>query len=159
MSVLKSIADVFAAAVRIERQGIVFYNKRHRQSLSTDAGNVFSVLAAEEEMHAGLFRKLLTETAGYTPRYDYLGEYGMLLNECAASVLKAVTETESVTTDFLSTAFDTGIAFEKETILFCLELSEEGSFSGQNAFLIKRPITEERTHLKELVALKRSMIL
>jgi hypothetical protein len=102
-------------------------------------------------MHAGIFRKILTGAVDYTPRYDYPGEYGMFLNECAAGGMA------SLNTGSIPAALATGIEFEKESILFYLELLEEGAFAEENNTIIKRLINEERIHLKKLFALTKRM--
>ena len=123
----KSIADIIEVAIRIERQGIDFYKKLHDKASSPQARDAFFVLAAEEGMHAGIFRKILADAVDYTPRYDYPGEYGMFLNECAAAVLKKVAgEMASLSTGSIPEALAMGIEFEKESILFYLEFLEEG---------------------------------
>ncbi|MGP8154418.1 MAG: ferritin family protein [Smithella sp.] len=59
----KKFADVLEVAVRIERQGADLYNKLSGRLKSTQAKDVFSFLAAEEEKHAGVFRKMLQITS------------------------------------------------------------------------------------------------
>jgi len=158
MSDFKSIADIIEVAIRIERQGIDFYKKLHDQSSSPQARDTFFVLAAEEEMHAGVFRKILADAVDYTPRFDYPGEYGMFLNGCATAVLKKVAGgMASLSAGSISEALAMGIEFEKESILFYLELLEEGAFTEEKHSAIKQLINEERLHLKRLFALKKIM--
>lgn len=157
MSYFKEFADVLEVAVRIERQGLELYRRLHETVKSPDAKGAFAVLAAEEERHAGTFSAMLAKIADYTPRYDYPGEYGKFLNEYAASILdnaeKAFAQLDPVN---FGAALDMGIALEKETILFYLEIREEG-IGKENAETIQQIIREERSHWKRLLALKKDI--
>ncbi len=157
MSHFKEFVDVLEVAVRIERKGLELYKRLYDTLQSPEAKGAFAVLAAEEERHAGTFRTMLGKIADYTPRYDYPGEYGMFLNEYAASILeKAEKSYAQLDPADFNAALDMGIMLEKETILFYLEIKEEG-FGKENAEVLQQIINEERSHWKKLLALKKAV--
>lgn len=155
MSHFKEFVDVLEVAVRIERKGMELYKRLYDTVKSPEAKGAFAVLAAEEERHAGTFRTMLEKIADYTPRYDYPGEYGKFLNEYAADILEnAEKEFARIDPADFNAALDMGIMMEKETILFYLEIKEEG-IGKEYAEVLQQIIREERSHWKKLLALKK----
>jgi rubrerythrin len=155
MSAFRNIIDVLEVAVRIERLGTEFYKKLYESVGAPQAKTVFSMLAAEEEKHLGTFRKMLEEAADYQPRYDYPGEYGLFLNQCAASLLERAERSiagSPATTE--EEALQKGLDFEKESVMYYLELRSEGDFGRKHAHLIDEIIAEEHSHWKKLLMLK-----
>ncbi|MGV8118774.1 MAG: ferritin family protein [Candidatus Xenobiia bacterium LiM19] len=154
MSVFKDFSDVLEVAVRVERLGIELYKKLYDTVESPHAKSTFSFLAAEEEKHAGTFRKLLEENASYTPRFEYPGEYGRFLNDYAASIVGKVEKAGSLMAKItINEALEMGIEFEKESILFYYELKSEGDFD-KNTETLQKIIDEERSHWRKLISLK-----
>lgn len=155
MTVIKNFVDVLEVAVRIERQGIQFYKKLSLNAKSPQTSDIFSFLAAEEEKHSGTFANMLEKLADYTPRYDYPGEYGLFLNYIASDILKRIEKANSFQ-DAANTdeALDYAIEFEKETILFYLELDSEKEFSEENRIILGDIVNEEIKHWKKLVSMK-----
>jgi len=151
VTVIKHFVDVLEIAVRIERKGLEFYRRLYDTIDSPKAKRVFSYLAAEEEKHAGLFVKMLEKTADYQPRYEYPGEYGLFLNEMAAGIIKNAGDRRA--TD-LNDAIQAGIELEKESVLFYLELKQEGNFGRENEEILQAILDEERSHWKKLVSLR-----
>ena len=153
MTAIRHFVDVLEIAVRIERQGMEMYRRFYEEAEAPQAKSVFSLLAAEEERHAGTFRTMLEKKADYTPRYDYPGEYGLFLNEMASSILKPA-ETRGPGAADLNDALKRGVELEKDTILFYLEIKQEGHLEPDEAQIIQQLIDEERSHWKKLLALK-----
>ena len=149
----KKIQDVLEVAVLIERGGIDFYNCLRDKLESPKARDVFSFLAAEEEKHAGTFRKMLEKKADYVPRYEYPGEYGKFLELMATVVIKKAAESlrsADILTDIQ--ALEAGISMEKETILFYRELLDNPDLQDKDT--LKNIIGEEKMHWQKLEALK-----
>ena len=158
MSVFKDVVDVIEVAVRIERKGIEYYRSLYEAVESPEAKSVFSYLAAQEEKHAGVFRKILESVAEYTPRYEYPGEYGLFLNEYASGILREIEKkSAAVTSDTMKDALEKGIEFEKESILFYMEMKSEARFSNENIKVIEEIIEEERSHWRKLMSFKGTM--
>jgi rubrerythrin len=151
----KKFADVLETAVRIERQGIEFYNKLGSFVRSPQAKTVFSFLAAEEEKHAGVFRQMLQKVAEYLPRFDYPGEYGLFIEDVASHFLDKIEKAIlSLPAADENEALDVGIELEKETILFYLEIKTESKLSPKEEKVLQKIIDEERAHWRKLVSLK-----
>lgn len=157
MSVFKNIVDVVEVAVRIERQGIQLYNSLSSSVKSPKAKDVFSILAAEEEKHAGVFRAMLEKIADYTPRYTYPGEYGLFIDDMASGILEKAKRKAKAGAENVAKALDLGISLEKETILFYSELASDKRLGRTHKELLGKVIAEERTHWKKLVALKNAL--
>ena len=85
-----NFADVLEVAVRIERQGVDFYNKLSSGMATPQAKDAFAFLAAQEEKHAGVFRQILEKVADYDPRFNYPGEYGLFIEGVASRLLDSM---------------------------------------------------------------------
>ena len=155
MHVFKNFADLLEVAVRIERQGIDFYNRLSTTIDSSQAKDVFSFLAAEEEKHSGVFRMMLEKTADYAPRFNYPGEYGLFIDGVASRLLEKVRKViGSLPSRNINEALDMGIEFEKESILFYTELKLEGGLDKANMETLQEIIDEERKHWLKLISLE-----
>src|SRR3989338_10996647 len=90
---IEKISDLLEVAVRIERSGMDFYKALSNNATDPNARDTFSFLAAEEEKHIGVFRKMLDKVADYSPRLNYPGEYELFLqgiaNRSVATLQKA----------------------------------------------------------------------
>ena len=153
MSMFKEPSEVLEVAIRIEREGVAFYNRLSEQAESAAARDVFSYLAAEEEKHIGTFRQLLEEAADYIPRYNYPGEFGVFIDELASLALDAFnqSETEMYEINF-EAAINLGIQVELESILYYNEICT--LFPEEQQKVIGKIVTEEKCHLLELKAIK-----
>lgn len=153
-----NFADVLEVAVRIERQGTDLYNKLSALHQSSLAKDVFSFLAAEEEKHAGIFRKMLQKAADYTPRFNYPGEYGLFIEEVASRILDEIEkEISSLPADRENDVLDIGMELEKETILFYMEIKSESKLSQEESEMLQDVIDEERLHWQKLLSLKNKL--
>ena len=157
MFVFKNIVDVVEVAVRIERQGIQLYNSLSATVRSPKAKDAFSMLAADEEKHAGIFRAMLEKIADYTPRYTYPGEYGLFIDDMASGILEKAKRKAKASAGNITKALDLGIGLEKETILFYSELASDKRLGKTHKEILGKVIAEERTHWKTLVALKNKL--
>ena len=151
----KKIADVLETSVRIERQGIEFYNKLASFVRSPEAQDLFSFLAAEEEKHAGVFRQMLQKVAEYSPRFNYPGEYGLFIEGVASRLLNKIEkDILSLPAGNENDALDVGIEFEKGSILFYMEIKTESKLSPKEEKILQNIIDEERSHWRKLVMQK-----
>lgn len=150
------ITDVVEAAVRIERGGIDLYLKLYEASRSPKARDVFNFLAAEEEKHAGVFRKLLETVADYSPRYNYPGEYGQYLDGIASRMADAVKRgTNAVDASNQGDAIKVAMELEKMSIEFYSDVKKQ--FEGEKAETVQKIINEEKSHLAKLEAISGEM--
>ena len=158
MHKFKNIADVLEIAVRIERQGADFYNKLSSKMKISQAKDAFSFLAAEEEKHAGVFRQILEEVADYNPRFNYPGEYGLVIDGVASRLLNKIEkEIVSLPAANDNDLLDIGIELEKETILFYQQIKSESKLKREEDKVLQKVIDVERSHWQKLVSLKDSL--
>jgi rubrerythrin len=154
----KNFSDVLEVAVRIERQGADFYNKLSSSPETPQVKDVFSFLASQEEKHAGVFRQILEEVADYSPRFNYPGEYGLFIEGVASRLLDKIEKAVvSLPAGNENEVLDIGIEFEKETILFYLEIKSENKLSPKEDKALQKVIDEERSHWQKLISLKNKL--
>src|SRR3989338_9457020 len=87
---IEKISDLLEVAIRIERSGMDFYKTLRNNAKDANARDTFSFLAAEEEKHIGVFRKILENVADYAPRLSYPGEYELFLQGIASRSVSAL---------------------------------------------------------------------
>ncbi|HBC75344.1 MAG: hypothetical protein A2008_02290 [Candidatus Wallbacteria bacterium GWC2_49_35] len=150
------ITDVVEAAVRIERGGVDLYLKLYESSASPKARDVFNFLAAEEEKHAGVFRKLLESVADYSPRYNYPGEYGQYLEGIASRMADAV-KRGAAALDVKNQGDAIKVAMELENMSIEFYADVQKQFEGDNAETVQKIINEEKGHLAKLEAIQGEM--
>lgn len=154
-----NFADVLEVAVRIERQGVDFYNKLSSGMATPQAKDAFAFLAAQEEKHAGVFRQILEKVADYDPRFNYPGEYGLFIEGVASRLLDSMEKARgsSPAAGNENEVLDIGIEFETETILFYLEIKSESNLNSKDDSTLQKIIDEERSHWQKLVLLKNKL--
>jgi rubrerythrin len=153
-----NFADVLEVAVRIERQGVDFYNKLYSGIETPQAKEAFSFLAAQEEKHAGVFRQILEKVADYDPLFNYPGEYGLFIEGVASRLLDKIEKAKSsLPAGNENEVLDIGIEFETETILFYLEIKSESKLNPKNDRALQKIIDEERSHWQKLTLLKNKL--
>lgn len=148
-----NINDAIEAAVRIERGGVDLYLKLYEGSSVHAARDVFNFLAAEEEKHIGVFRKLLETSADYAPRYKYPGEYEQYLEGIASRMSGAVEKSAlALAAGSVEDAIKIAVELENMSIDFYSEVKKQ--FDGASAEIIQQIINEEKGHLAKLEAIK-----
>ncbi len=148
-----NINDVVEAAVRIERSGMELYLKLYENSSISAARDVFNFLAAEEEKHIGVFRKLLESIADYSPRFKYPGEYEQYLEGIAYRMTETLKKgAAAVDVKNPEEAILIAIELEKMSIDFYTDVQKQ--FSGAEIEIVQQIINEEKGHLSKLEAVK-----
>ena len=155
MAKIEKLSDLLEIAVRIERNGLDFYKALTHSAENPAAKDTFSFLAAEEEKHIGVFRKMLEKVAEYTPRFTYPGEYELYLEGVASRSVftegkmqdKKITSCQNI-----SQAVEVAMDFESQSILFYNELL--GSFKGTAKKYLDEVIKEEKGHFAKLAEMK-----
>ena len=154
---VENLSDILEIAVRIERDGVELYRRLYEKSVSPQAREIFSSLAAEEERHLGAFRQMLERVATYTPRYSYPGEYGMFIEGVAARVIeRAQITSQFEATDDVAALMDAALSLESETLLFYLDCGQHAQ-DEQLKRGIQTIIDEEKQHWVRLLKLKRRL--
>jgi len=148
MTAIKSASQALEIAIRIERNGLDFYKRLSEHAGSPAERDVFGRLAAAEEKHIGLFRRILEEVADYTPAYEYPGEYGLFLNEVAALSINTFKDTTAYTTGSVKDALLLGIQAELQAILLYTEFYT--LVPEKEKAVIETIIDEEKRHFIDL---------
>ena len=153
-NVLK-VADVIDLGIEKEIARRDFYKRVAETFEDEEMVNLFSRLRDWEETHVKKFRAVRGKLDSVKLTESYPGELGSymdaLVNEKLYEDVTAEAFVENVP-DPLS-AVNTGIQFEKDAILFFMELIPH--VQGEDKSLIEELIAEERKHILYLIGLKR----
>lgn len=158
MSYLFSGGQVADLAVRIERNGIAFYEAAKEKAQSEDAKKVFEYLIGEEKKHLASFQGLLKDLELVRPPEQYEGEWDAYL---ATAAEEHVFSEDKLAQDVIASisgekdAVGFAIGFEKDSILLFYELST--LVEGKNKEIVDRLVMEEKQHLRTLSKLKKSI--
>jgi rubrerythrin len=155
MEKLEKISDCLEVAIRIERNGLDFYKDLSQSVQNSQARDTFSFLAAAEEKHLGVFRKMLEEVADYAPRLNYPGEYELYLEGVASRAVftpDKMQDKKISSVKDISEAIALAMDFETASILFYNELLN--NFEKINKKYVSEIIDEEKGHFAKLVNIK-----
>jgi len=152
----KELVDI---AINIEVNGAAFYESLAASVADAAARTMYHALAGKEREHMERFRSLLSRASEYSPSETYTEEYDAYLRALVDSLVFGDDQAardmgRGVSSDL--EAVQIGIGAEKESILFYLEL--RGLVRRADAELVNSIIEEERSHLRELSALKRTLV-
>ncbi|MDD4241567.1 MAG: ferritin family protein [Smithellaceae bacterium] len=151
--------DIVEVAVRIEENGITFYNFAEKIAKTEDAKKLFAQLALAEAAHKRTFEKLLSQIETYTPPERYAGEYADYLRNYVDNNLiftKDVMDKQlSQVTDTVG-AFDFAMQRELDSILYYHEVKNLVPAAQHEA--IEKIIEEERKHYQMLNQMKKRYV-
>ena len=148
--------DIVEVAVRIEENGITFYNFAEKMAKTEDVKKLFADLAAAEAAHKRIFEKLLANIETYTPPERYAGEYAEYLRNYVDNNIiftKEVMDKQlSAVTGTLS-AVEFAMQRELDSILYYHEIKNLVPPAQHET--IEQIIAEERKHYAMLLAVKK----
>lgn len=152
MATFFSAADVAEAAINIEKMGQVFYTKAAENAANDDARSFFEGFVVEEQKHQKIFEDLQQRLGGvelpaWSSAEEYM-EYLKALVENHGIFTSELSEKEMAASKDLSEAIRKAMSFEKDSILFFMEMKELVPDSEKG--LIQECIDEERSHLRML---------
>ncbi|UQZ88272.1 hypothetical protein C4J81_03220 [Deltaproteobacteria bacterium Smac51] len=148
--------EVFKIALKIEDNGHLFYEKAAAMPFPDMIKGLFQDLGKEELSHKAIFQHLLdqlpkaTTTATVWDPDNELDQYLKMMADQhvfnrSADQIEAMIKTISNPVDAVKMA----MGFEKDTIVFFLELMES-SDTDESRAQIRKLVDEERKHLKKL---------
>ncbi len=138
-------------AIEIEKKGRSFYESVAQQGQDKEVRDVFMQLATREKEHENAFRDMLSRLGGYQPRQEYPGEHYQYIKDLADSSIFAGERAQAALAKKTMTdveAIETGIGFEKDSILFYSEM--RGMVPRQDRQIVDMIVNEEKKHLSEL---------
>lgn len=147
-------AEIAEAAVNIEQQGQAFYVQAAESATNPDVKDFFLFFAKEEARHEQIFQQF-KERLGKVelPAWSTTDEYGMYLKALIDShsifspeLQKRLTEASSE-----NEAIRLAMGFEKDTILFFMEMKELVPDSEKK--FVQQCVDEERSHLRQLASM------
>ena len=158
MSVVFSGDELINIAIAIERRGITFYDIMAKSTDDEMARVVFEALVNMERQHISIFEDMqgeafaTAESSGSSPEYsDYLRS----LIDDAVFTDDMITSEMATQADSDIKAIELAISAEKDSILFYYEM---GDLMPKKALpIIKRIITEEKSHLQQLTEVKKRL--
>ncbi|MGA1790307.1 MAG: ferritin-like domain-containing protein [bacterium] len=150
-----SASEITQMGVQIEKNGRDFYTVLAKSSKKDEVKDVFQFLAKEEERHIKLFSEILSGFEKYEPSDAYPDEYFAYLKSLSDTYIFTKENTgreiaQSVEDDI--EAIDLGIGFEKDSILFYMEMKNMVWKEGKK--IVDQLIEEERSHLRKLSEIK-----
>ncbi len=156
--------EVFKMALQIEENGQSFYEKAAARPFPEMIQKLFRDLAKEETGHRALFQSILDKLPPSTTKssvWDPAGELDQYLklmasqhvfNRTGAELEEMLAKVEGAVS-----AVRMAMGFEKDTIVFFLEMMEASDSDESRAF-IGRLVNEERGHLKRLADILTKLI-
>ena len=151
-----SANDIVEVAVRIEENGINFYNFAQQIAKTEDAKKLFTQLAQAEAAHKRTFEKFFASMEKYDPPEQYAGEYSAYLRSYVDNNLiftKEIMDKQlAKVTDTLA-AFEFAMQRELDSILYYHEIKNLIPAGQHDA--IEKIIEEERKHYAILCDMKK----
>ena len=149
--------DILLAAQEVETRGEVFYNRLVETTTDPKLKDLFIFLAGEETKHREIFAKLYervgeVELPAWAEEDEYVGYLKYLLDSHTLFRLGDVDNLKKYMGS-PEEAIETAMGFEKDTILFFVEMQEFVP-EGEKKY-IKACIDEERSHLRLLAGMLR----
>lgn len=148
-------SEIVEFAVRIEQNGYAYYNGLESIVKNPAVKELITHLKEEEQRHETLFREFLSDLTPANPRETYEGEYEEYIKALVDNhVFAAKDSAEKALAQIQNEvdALNLAMGFEKDSILFFLELKDMVSEKDQR--VVEQLIQEEKTHLKKLAAVK-----
>lgn len=159
MSEFFKASELLEFAIQIEKNGETFYRAAAKKSRNDKIGKVFLNLADEEVKHRDIYNELLKSAESYQPPESYPGEYFLYLQAYADQhifVDKGDIEKKAEMTKSDIEAIDLAIGFEKDSILYYLEMIDHVPENEKH--IIDKVIKEERNHYLKLTEVKKELL-
>jgi rubrerythrin len=148
--------EIIEVALQIERNGLAFYRSMAGSTEHGDVKNLFNHLADEEEKHIKSFQSLYKYFKDYKPTirdeeeyYDYIR---MLAEMNVFTKKEGIDEVLNKVKD-KKDALDIAIGFEKESIIFFVEI--KGLVREPQRDAVEELVHQEQEHLRKLFLLTR----
>lgn len=152
--------EVFKIALMIEDNGHLFYEKAAAKPFPEEIVQLFKSLAKEELAHKSIFNQLMKKLPPETTTatvWDPTNELDQYLKMMAGQHVfnkapeKIAEQLQNITLP--AEAIRMAMGFEKDTIVFFLELQAASEGYDDSRKEIDKLVNEERKHLKKLANL------
>jgi rubrerythrin len=148
-------AEIFDMAIRIEKQGIAFYQACADSASDVKVQKVFEDLIDQEKTHIDIFSKMKEDYEDYRLPESYPGEMVSYINSFVQDqVFEDLSSGRGKGAEIKDplNAINLGIEFEKRSILFYSGIKQAVRKSEKEA--VESIIGEEHKHICQLLALR-----
>lgn len=149
-------SDLIDIAIGIERNGIAFYDIMAISTENAETSDIFRHLAQMERQHIRVFQNMLAESDTYPGAETE--EHISYIRALAANAVftdELVTSEMATQADSDIKALELAIAAEKDSLLFYYQMRD--MIPRQANSMVNKIITEEKSHLRQLSALKQRL--
>jgi rubrerythrin len=159
MNTFYSAPEVIEMAIKTEETGQIFYTNTAKKTKSKPLAELFKFLAGEEEKHkktfSGLYKTIKENPQTIPFNWEEVSQYLKAItdskfflgsNKAMASISKVKTP---------KTLLDFAIAFEKETMLFYIEIAN--FIKEKDKPLVNKIVVQEKEHIRKLSMLKETV--
>ena len=158
MGVLFSGRELINIGIGIEKNGAVFYDSLAESAKDASVKTMYKDLADREREHMEIFRDMLGSVGDYQPPETFTEEYEAYMKALVDSLIfpddqVAREMARNVAGDI--EAIQIGLGAEKDSILFYTEMRDLVRSSDRDA--VSKLIAEEKSHIRQLTALKQSL--
>jgi rubrerythrin len=157
MSIVFSNRELINIAIEIEKRGITFYDIMARSADNEVVRGLFQDLIGMERHHIEVFQGMLDEADRQQPvekgTEDYVGYLRALLDN-AVFTDDLISSEMATRADSDVRALELGMMAEKDSILFYYQMKD---IMPEPTHLIDTVIAEEKSHLRQLAAMKKDM--
>jgi rubrerythrin len=156
-----SSSELLEIALGIERNGVAYYSSL--AELATDASlkDTYNHLAAMEREHIKIFQEMLNTAGKYQP--PYAGEAAEEYEQYLEALVNSTVFTDDKVARQMAQkaagpaeAIQLALGAEKDSILFYNEMRD--LVPKQDRPVIDKIINEERSHMRQLVSLKKEFV-
>lgn len=152
--------EVFKIALKIEENGHIFYETAAAKPFPPEIAALFKDLAKEELAHKAIFTSLMNKLPSGTTTstiWDPDNELDKYLKMMAdAHIFNKAPQAIADSVKNISSPADAirmAMGFERDTIIFFLELQSSSEEYDDSKREIKKLVDEERKHLARLLAM------
>jgi len=158
MGVLFSGRELINIGIGIERNGATFYDSLAESAKDSSVKTMYKDLADREREHEKIFQDMLGSVGDYQPPETVTEEYEAYMKALVDSLIfpddKVAREmVQNVASDIA--AIQIALGAEKDSILFYTEMRDLVRSSDRDA--VSKLIAEEKSHMRQLTALKQSL--
>ncbi len=154
-----SPSELAKIAMKIEENGMAFYEALAEKTKEKEAGELFSFMAKEEKQHLETFKQMAKKLASYGfPEPHNADEYVNYIRELIDSNIftkdlnaAALAEKTCSPVD----AIDLALGFEKDSVIFYIQFKK--LVPEEEQFAVQALVDEENHHINRLLVLKRAI--
>lgn len=158
MGIFFSGRELIEIAIGIEENGAIFYDSLAGSTKNPEARDTYKNLADKEREHAAIFQNMMVTVSEYKPPETYTEQYDIYLKALIDSLVftdDKVTRQMARKVNSDAGAVQIAMGAEKDSILFYVEVRDLVRRSERK--LVGKIIEEEKSHLRQLMEIKKSL--